>query len=125
MASRAIRFDRPFPEVSVTTAALLMESITALGYLFISLIRIVTFAAGLGVGIFVFREGMMAIPAGETITRDICVGFMIKENIACCYRKHQPYRLSGRWLRRECSVADDTDDQEDDSQTVDQLKLFF
>ena len=63
MTGRAVFYNRAGAEGFMTAAALLMDGIRALGDFFITFIRVMALSARLGLVIFIFGQGMMAITA--------------------------------------------------------------
>ena len=63
MTGGTIFFNRTGAKVFVTAGALLVESISALGDFFITVIRVMAFHARLGLVILVCGQGMMAVTA--------------------------------------------------------------
>ena len=63
MTGGTIFFNRTGAKGFMTAAALLVESISALGDFFITFIRVMAFSARLGLVILIFGQGMMAVAA--------------------------------------------------------------
>jgi hypothetical protein len=125
VAAGTVRFDGTFPKSLVASRTLPVKGVTAFGDIFIALVRVVAFAAGLGIVILVFGECVVTVPAVQAIALHSRMGLMIEEDIARSHLKHHAHRLPRGPLGRERSIAESAYDQQYDSQTVNQLKLFF
>ena len=120
MAFGAFLLERAGFKVFMAAGTLLVKRICPLGNILVALIQFMAFTAGLGVGIFIFRQRMMAIPAGDPVTEFGSMGLVIKENISCDDLEHH-----APWLRRfffsVCGVTHSTYHQQAGSQHISKL----
>ena len=100
-----------------------VECIRSFGNFRVVTFTFVTLATGRGL-CFAFFQGMVTVAAGKSVARGPCVGHMVKQDIAGNTVKHDPYRAVRRFCGKR-SIADNTYNEQNDSQSISHLQLFF
>jgi hypothetical protein len=117
MAPGAVLCKRAGLKVLMAAGTLLVKRIRPFGNLLVTLIQIMAFTAGLGIFIFIFRQCMMAIPAGDPITEFRSMGLVIKKDIPGDDLKHHAQRLL-RFFFSVSGVTDSAHHQQAGSQHI-------
>jgi len=102
MTGGAFFFKRAGLKGLVTSGTLLVEGIGPFRNLLVAFIQFMTFAARLGIRIFIFGQRMVTVTARQSITGDIMMFFVLKNDISRSDFKLHPDRITGclGWKRR-------------------------
>jgi hypothetical protein len=120
MTRGAFFFKRAGPKTLVTAPALLVNRIGPFRDFLIAFIQFMAFTARLGLIVFIFSKRVMTVPAGQSISADIVMFFVLKYDISRSDFKLQPDRFMGRFGRKR-RVAQNPHEQKINDQTVCQL----
>jgi hypothetical protein len=67
----------------VASATLLVKSVGSFRDLLIAFIELMAFTARLGILVFIFGKGVMTVAARQSVSVDIVMLFVLKDDIAC------------------------------------------
>ena len=118
-----IAFLRAGSNLLMTANTLLVKRVRAFGHTGIFTYRLVTIDTGRHL-CFAFFQVMVTITTGESVAGVRGMGLVIKQDITGHTMKHDSYRAFRRFCRKR-SITDGTHYEQNDSQSISHLQLFF
>jgi len=120
MTNGAFFFTRAGLKGRVTSGTLLVKGVRPFRDFLIAFIRVMTFAARLGISVFIFGKRMMTVTARQSVPGDIVMLFVLEYDISRSDFKLHPDRLTGRFGWK-CRITQNSHKQKINYQTVCQL----
>ena len=107
----------------MTPGTLLVKGIRSLGNFGVIAFTFVALDTGRRLGL-AFFQGMVTVAAGKAIAGSRCMGLVVKQDISGNTLKHEPYRAVRRFCGKR-GITENTHNEQNDSQSISHLQLFF